>query len=96
MLLKKNPDLTQAGLLKTALQNVSQGAVDDWGIEVCCPICGDNYVHVKSVAANSTWDGRGDAHRIAMYGECGHEWVMRLGFHKGQLYLGIENIHETP
>lgn len=71
-----------------------------WGVNLGCPVCGYNYVHFNDAENKysnddyKAWAGRGDAIYIPMWGECGHHWVMRIGFHKGFTFIGIENATE--
>lgn len=41
-----------------------------------CKDGGDNY--------EAKWGGRGDLAVIPMWGECGSQWEVCIGFHKGQ------------
>lgn len=60
---------------------------------VTCPICGGDYAHPGSVRTVSgedqyaaSWPGRGDLTVFHFEGECGHEWEVCFGFHKGKTY----------
>jgi len=71
---------------------------DDWGKQIVCPICGFEYVHFLAAETDygddvmgSAWQGRGMAVKVPMWCECGHSWTLRLGFHKGQTFVAIEN-----
>lgn len=63
---------------------------------ITCPVCGFDYTHVKECKeiysdGGTAWSGgRGSATYVYMYGECGHEWRVRFGNHKGQTYLAVE------
>lgn len=35
------------------------------------------------------WDGRGDVTAVQMAGECGHNWTLCIGFHKGESFLFV-------
>jgi hypothetical protein len=54
-----------------------------------CPVCGgeNNQIGqprtVKGSDSYEAWDGRGDLMAIPFDGECGSEWEMCFGFHKG-------------
>lgn len=54
-----------------------------------CPICGFGYNHPGTPRAISgddnydAWSGRGDLTAIPFSGECGSQWELCLGFHKG-------------
>lgn len=54
-----------------------------------CPDCGFEYNHIgepRKVSGNDNydaWAGRGDLLVIPFSGECGSEWEMCFGFHKG-------------
>lgn len=84
--------------LSLALENDNDGS---WGESLLCPVCGFKYVHFTDPPSDFTpnddykaWEGRGSALRIPMWGECGHEFEIRLGFHKGNMYVVVENCIE--
>jgi hypothetical protein len=59
-----------------------------------CPICGYEYVHpsgVRYVEGNDNgeagWHGRGSLMVTSFVGECGHEWDICFGFHKGLMFV---------
>jgi hypothetical protein len=59
-------------------------------ISVKCPVCGSEYVSVSNMREVSGednykagWLGRGDLNVIGFSGECGHEFELCFGFHKG-------------
>jgi hypothetical protein len=68
----------------------------DWGFSIVCPVddCTCQYVHIGHVYNvhgkdnYQAWQGRGDAAVIPMYCEEGHQWLLRLGEHKGYTYIG--------
>lgn len=66
------------------------------GEQLTCPICNFNYVHfnepkfIDGKDDYKAWQGRGQAIRIDFWCESGHKWTLRIGFHKGQSYLKIE------
>ena len=73
---------------------------DKWGPSIRCPICGEEYVHLGPVTkqesdSGTAWDGRGSAARIEMRCEAGCNWTLRFGFHKGNTYLGLENLAKS-
>ncbi len=74
---------------------------DNWGDMLACPKCKDHYVHfrrpryIKSGDVSGVaWEGRGDAIKLELYCEQGHDWTIRLGHHKGQTYLKVEDIKD--
>ena len=59
-------------------------------ISVKCPVCGSEYVSVANMRQVSGEDSykaggwvRGDLNVIGFAGECGHEFELCFGFHKG-------------
>lgn len=65
-----------------------------------CPYCGYEYVSVGnpySFSGNDDYSAakvfnmevRGDVLVLPCEGECGHKWVLALGFHKGQTYWKV-------
>lgn len=63
---------------------------DGSGREVVCPCCGHEYQHFGQPDLidsgddyNAGWGGRGDLIVIPFCGECGSEWDLCFGFHKG-------------
>jgi hypothetical protein len=60
---------------------------------VACPVCGFEYNRVvKPLDVGSgddygVWKGRGDLWAMELKGECGSEWALCLGFHKGQTFV---------
>ena len=59
-------------------------------ISVKCPVCGSEYVSVANMrevsgedSYKAGWWGRGDLNVIGFVGECGHEFELCFGFHKG-------------
>ena len=55
-----------------------------------CPCCGSEFNHtrppyIKDGSDNyeAKWHGRGDLNIMPMWGECGSEWELCVGFHKG-------------
>ena len=73
---------------------------DDPMATLKCPTCGFNYVHPVGTenvkghdnykARDETWDGRGDLLKVKFYGECGSEFELRFGFHKGNTAFWVE------
>lgn len=59
---------------------------------VHCPICGHDYTHaaeplvLDSEDRYLAWAGRGDCIKIPFEGECGHRFVLCIGYHKGKNY----------
>jgi hypothetical protein len=93
------PDRLQDMISRMTDGNNDQGFDERWGVNLGCPMCGDSYTHFgkpdyRDVEFKS-WYGRGDSIRIPMWCEVGgHEWVLRLGHHKGNSFLGFEDIKE--
>jgi hypothetical protein len=61
-----------------------------------CPVCKDTYSHQYKIEEvdgqddyRAGWGGRGDLTVISYFGECGHQWEICLGFHKGQTYAFV-------
>jgi hypothetical protein len=65
-------------------------------LDVICPVCGFNYTRIqnqKLIDGNDdyqAWAGRGDVAKLLFVGECGAEWHMCFGFHKGTTYAYAE------
>jgi uncharacterized Zn ribbon protein len=64
----------------------------DFGTKFLCPICKTTYVDFeKSIFSCSedwsNWDGRGQAIKIPMECENGHNWIFQIGFHKGETFI---------
>jgi hypothetical protein len=67
-----------------------------------CPVCGFEYnriTNIEKIKGNDNykagWGGRGDLTVIKIRGECGHDWEICFGFHKGQILAfsrDIENL----
>jgi hypothetical protein len=80
---------------------ISQDSASKYGKtawKVNCPYCRgeEDYVHFGKVREQQSddytaWEGRGDAIRIPMYCEDGHEWTLLFGFHKGFTFTRIES-----
>ena len=73
---------------------------ETFGGKVCCPICGSDNVHFeKPIFLESddykAWFGRGNAIFIPMWCEESHNWVWRLGFHKGSSFVQLEDVELT-
>lgn len=64
--------------------------------QLICPICGEDYHHlgephtVSGEDSYKAWAGRGDRLVIPIEGECGHNWSINIGFHKGWNYIWAE------
>lgn len=57
-----------------------------------CPVCGHNNSHTGDAKFLSSderkaWDGRGSCITIEFEGECGHEWNLCIGYHKGENFV---------
>jgi len=65
-----------------------------------CPVCGGEYNHVMGFEVVSSDDykawsgGRGNCYIIKMSGECGHDWEICIGFHKGYCYIFVDSKKE--
>ena len=75
--------------------------LDGWGIRMTCPICRDDYTHIEKVMhseseSGNVWKGQGDVVRVYMFCEGGHQWIVRMGHHKGNTYFDIDNIGDIP
>lgn len=59
-----------------------------------CPLCDFNYNHFIGKpelkdgkdTSGAGWSGRGDLVTIKLWGECGHNWSLNFGFHKGNIF----------
>lgn len=71
---------------------------DSWPpiLDVICPVCGFNYNQIRNQKLidgkddYQAWEGRGDVVKLLFVGECGAEWHMCFGFHKGTTYAYAE------
>jgi hypothetical protein len=69
------------------------------GVRTKCPECGFNCNHINRTerydghdnykAKVFGWWGRGDVIAVVFDGECGHQWRMCFGFHKGEIYVWV-------
>jgi hypothetical protein len=69
--------------------------------KLVCPVCGYDYCDAGETFSFSgygakmgehkdledNWDGRGSGISIRCSGECGHEFSIRIGFHKGETFI---------
>lgn len=68
-------------------------------VEMVCPVCGDSYTQVvnrKRIDGEDdyqAWSGRGDCVKVLFQGECGAEWNVCFGFHKGNTAAFVEILH---
>jgi hypothetical protein len=69
--------------------------------KVVCPVCGFDYAHLigtRLVSGNDNyaagWGGRGDLVAVHFEGECGHDWEICFGFHKGQTFTFVRRLSE--
>lgn len=66
-----------------------------------CPQCPGIYSHfigVEEIPGEDTyraWEGRGDLIRIKYRGECGHNWAIEIGYHKGQNFIRVSSEQEN-
>ncbi len=59
-------------------------------LQVFCPVCGGNNNHVREpepLSGHDDWHGSGGGVRVPMWCECGHNWSVCLGFHKGESFM---------
>ena len=77
-------------------------ASQDFSMELVCPECGFNYTHILDVTVHPGNDdytpgpNRGGQHILWLQGECGHEWQLVFGFHKGNTYVMSRLTPEMP
>lgn len=64
------------------------------GFKLLCPLCGFDYNHFSKCEIengnddyDASWSGRGDLTVLKFWGECGHNWELCIGFHKGQSFI---------
>lgn len=64
---------------------------DNYTSELKCPVCGYDYQDFSTPkivsdeeAWKANWKGRGSLLIIPMEGECGSQWQICIGFHKGK------------
>jgi len=68
-------------------------------LEMVCPVCGDSYTQVvnqKRIEGEDgyqAWSGKGDCFKVLFHGECGAEWNVCFGFHKGNTAAFVEILH---
>ncbi len=68
-------------------------------VEMVCPVCGDSYTQVvnqKRIDGEDdykAWSGRGDCVKVLFHGECGAQWNVCFGFHKGNTAAFVEILH---
>ena len=61
--------------------------------KLLCPVCNGRYNHKTRIVKRSghdnyqAWKGRGNLIEIFMHGECGHNWSLSIGFHKGESFI---------
>lgn len=72
---------------------------NEWGnraydLSVCCPICKFDYSSITNIrevsgedSYKASWEGRGELTILHFEGECGHEWELCFGFHKGKTIM---------
>lgn len=66
-----------------------------------CPICGFEYTHqtreMRWFDGSDSYEAphglRGDLFAMAMWSECGCDWWLCFGFHKGQTYVSARIWH---
>lgn len=79
-------------MIKAYKRDDQSNIIDAMGI--CCPVCGDTYVHfvdtpeykLQSVNIDD-WPIAGPILPIEFWSECGSGFVLMIGFHKGQMFL---------
>lgn len=62
---------------------------------IVCPKCGFDYSHIGDIKIHNSdnynaWAGRGECIIIPVSGECGHEWEICIGYHKGKNHIFID------
>lgn len=57
-----------------------------------CPVCGYEYQHIGDFhvihgenAYKAGWGGRGSLYVLSVFGECGCQWELCFGEHKGNI-----------
>lgn len=72
-------------------------------LPVSCPACGNTYIHTMPPEYekgndnyDASWQGRGDLIVIPVWGECGHNWEICFGFHKGQTFSFVRPREHQP
>lgn len=76
--------------LETVLQTTNWSNREGLYSKLVCPECSFDYTHIgkpRKASGNDNyevWKGRGDFLVIPFTGECGSEWEICIGFHKGQ------------
>ena len=70
-------------------------SLGNYGDQLSCPVCGDEYVHIDSATSSGNKDDyssgwvRGDTVTINFYCESNHTFSLEFGFHKGNTYLRV-------
>lgn len=82
------------------LKNLFSNRRDTLGLMLHCPVCQFEYTHISGASIiegndnYEAWAGRGGAVLISMWCENGHSWDVRFGFHKGSVFMDVENEKE--
>jgi hypothetical protein len=67
-----------------------------------CPVCGTNYNHHNGARLADgedhyrAWMGRGDLLNVSFWCEGGHYWSLRIGAHKGELFVYATHDGDRP
>jgi hypothetical protein len=83
---------TEVNVTEVVMESSQFESPTPGNIAVKCPVCGDEYVHVVNMRKvsghddyRSSWWGRGHLNVIGFEGECGHEFELCFGSHKGNV-----------
>jgi len=74
---------------------------EDGELGVHCPVCGFDFVHFGTPSFHDghddgkAWRGRGDAIKLPMWCENGHDWTFVVGGHKGHTSLTFETVMQS-
>jgi len=68
--------------------------------KLVCPICKDDHIHFVGFPVKEdsdsyqAWEGRGDVVKVPLFCENGHYFSLKLGFHKGNIFISYEQVGE--
>ena len=73
------------------------------GCQVTCPVCGFNCTKAGDSVrehGRDNWETsapayRGDLVRLPFSGECGHNWELCFGFHKGETFAFVRMLPDS-
>ena len=70
---------------------------DNYEMRATCPVCGFDFTHIADVNYSAGYGNRGDmlstkqgGVSLSMEGECGHQWTLWFGEHKGNVFTAWE------